>query len=102
MSIKNKIIAITPFICIILYFLIYYLNKDLKFEALLVFLFIPAMPFLVGKKKLRFSFSFLVIVLYFAICLFFKEYNLWGKAWIIFLTIPVFHILTTPNFRDRM
>jgi len=96
MSIKNKVIAITPFICTIAFLLLGFLT-DSWHPAWLVFLLIPLMPFLVGKKKIRFSIPLVIVGIYLVLGLVF---DLWHPGWVVLILIPVFHILLTPTMRD--
>jgi hypothetical protein len=95
MSWQNKIIGITPFICVIAFVLIgYYVRRwDL---AWLVFLLIPLMPVLVGKKQLRFSFPLVITMVYIGLGI---GFGWWHPGWVLFLLIPIVEILKKPSDR---
>ena len=89
MSFKNRLIAVTPMICLF-FFLLLGFAWDLWHPGWLVFLLIPIMPYLVGKKKLRFSIPLIITRIYLIMGF---GWNLWHPGWIIFLLIPVFTTL---------
>lgn len=99
MDSKRKIIAITPFICIIVFVLARYLliennlQSELKWTWL-IFVLIPIMPYAVGIRKLYFTYPVLCVAIYLVLGLCF---NLWHPGWIVFLTIPVYYILRSPR-----
>lgn len=93
MSVKNKIVAITPFVCLIAFFLLGYFTKNWH-PSWMVFLLIPLMPFIVGEKKIRFSMPFIIATIYVVAGLL---TGLWHPLWVILLLIPVFHIILTPT-----
>ncbi|MDD3106933.1 MAG: hypothetical protein PHP65_03930 [Bacilli bacterium] len=97
MTTKNKIIAITPFFCLIAFFLIGYFTKTYH-PTWLVFLLIPLMPFIVGEKKIRFSIPLLIATTY-VVASFLT--GLWHPLWVMLFLIPVFHIVLTPT-RDNI
>lgn len=91
MSWQNKIIAITPFLCFIA-FIILGVQYDLWNPGWVVFLLIPLMPFIVGKKKI--SITVVFIAIYGIVVVITKKWHPW---WVILVFIPVFHILMIPN-----
>lgn len=91
MSVKNKIIAITPFVSLFIFFILG-LFFDKWHPGWVVLLLIPIMPYLVGRKKI--SITFVAIVIYVTLGL---AFNLWDKAWIVIFLVPIFHILIFPN-----
>ena len=96
MSIKNKVVAITPFICSIAFFLIGFLTGKWH-PAWMVFLLVPLMHFIVGEKKIRFSVPLVIAIIY-VVASFIT--GLWHPLWVIFLSIPVFHIILTPTKKE--
>jgi hypothetical protein len=93
-SIKGRIIGITPFVCLIIYFLLGF-YKDLWHPGWLVFLLIPIVPIflsLFSKKKGRVV-TFLNLLVILAYLLFGFLYNWWHPGWILFLLIPIISIL---------
>jgi len=87
MSVRAKIIAITPFLCVIAYLLIGYIS-GVWFPTLSIFLAIPFVSILFNKP-LKYIYPLLCIIIYivlgFVWC--------WHPTWIIFLTIPIYFIL---------
>lgn len=91
MNWRNKIIAVTPFVCLITFFILNHFGY--AHPGWIIFLLIPLMPFLVGKKKI--SASVVVIVIYLIVSLILKDK--WGITWVILLTIPIINILLIPS-----
>jgi hypothetical protein len=89
MKIQNKILAVTPFICTIIFLLLGFLENKWH-PGWMVYLIIPIMPFLIGKKKIKLSISFIILVIYLIIGI---GFGLWHPWWVIFLLIPVFNII---------
>jgi hypothetical protein len=50
------------------------------------------MPIILGVKKLRISYTLIVIVAYILMGVFWPDYG-WHPGWIIFITIPIVNIL---------
>src|SRR5690554_4130167 len=84
MNWKNKVIAITPFICLIV-FAILWIEFDKAHPGWIVFLLIPLMPFILGKKKLSASTVIIIIT------------GKWNVTWVILLLIPVVNIIMLPS-----
>jgi hypothetical protein len=98
MKIREKIVAITPFICLIAFVLIgYYTGK--WHPAWTVFILIPLMPFLVGLQKIRITYPLFILIVYIVLGIIFKD-KWWHPGWVIFLTIPVYYILFG-NFKNK-
>lgn len=91
MNWKNKVIAITPFICLIV-FAILWIEFDKAHPGWIVFLLIPLMPFILGKKKL--SASTVIIIIYFLVSIITGK---WNVTWVILLLIPVVNIIMLPS-----
>lgn len=96
MNMKHRIIDATPLITLFIFLLLGFIGKEMgenwwKF-AWLVFLLIPLMPIILGVKKLRISYTLIVIVAYILMGVFWPDYG-WHPGWIIFLTIPIVNIL---------
>lgn len=89
MNFKNKLVAITPIMCTIVFLLLGFV-WDLWHPGWIVFLLIPVMPYLVGKKKIVVTIPLIITIIYFILGFGFK---LWHPGWIIFLLIPVLVIL---------
>lgn len=76
-------------------------SSDGYYYGFLLYILVPAMPFLVGLKRIRISYEFAMLVLYFTICISVQlttknlesgTIYLWHPLWVIFLTIPIYHI----------
>ena len=93
MSLKNKIIAATPILCLIIFLLLGFC-LDLWHPGWCVFFFVPFMPIILGVKKIRNIYSFFCGVIYILMGIL---WNLWHPGWIIFLTIPVVAIFTAKS-----
>ena len=91
MSLKQKIIAATPLICLIFFLLLGFVF-GLWHPGWCVFLLIPLAPIILGVKKIRNLYSFICVVIYVLMGII---WNLWHPGWIIFLTIPVVAIFTS-------
>lgn len=95
MSWRKKIVAITPFVCTIAFIIL--LELGYAHPGWMLFLLIPIMPFLVGVKQIRYSYSVIVALLYIAIGFLTKWSWRWHPGWVIFLTIPIYEILFNPK-----
>jgi hypothetical protein len=94
MTLRNKILAATPLLAVFTFLLlIFVIEVPAKF-AWMVFLMIPIMPYLVGKKQIRLSFGLFVTIIYIILGF---AFDWWHPGWIIFLLIPVFHIFFTKS-----
>ncbi len=92
---KNRIIAATPLICVIIYLCCGFI-WDNWHPSWVVFFMIPLMPVFLGARGIKSIYPFLCLAIYLIIGFVF---NWWHPGWIIFLTIPVFYILC-PNKRE--
>ncbi len=88
MSIRSKIIAATPMITIIIYLLLGFCANAWH-PGWVVFLAIPLVPMLLGKKTIVAVYPTICVIAYLVMGL---VWNLWHPGWIIFLTIPVIEI----------
>lgn len=93
-SVKDKIISVTPILCLIVYLIIGF-YKNLWHPGWLIFLLIPLVPMFLNvfsRKKINIvgALTLLICVTY-LFCGF--VYNLWHPGWIMFLLIPVVSIL---------
>ena len=87
---KNKISSITPFVVIIAIVLLQTFVPNPYWWFLL--LLIPIVPILLGMIKIRFSYELLCVAVFMIIGLCLPSHP-WHPAWVIFLTIPIYHIL---------
>lgn len=100
MNWKKKIVAITPFVCVIIFVILFELGY--AHPGWLVFLLIPIMPFLVGVKHIRFSYALIVAIVY-AVVGFTTDFPWrWHPGWLIFLTIPIYHILFNQKDKEEI
>ena len=88
-AIRAKICACTLFVAIIAYILIGYYLDEWRW-SLFVFAIVPLMPFVLGLKRIHISYELVVLAVY--LTLGFTIHG-WHPWWVLFLTIPVFHIL---------
>lgn len=91
---KGKIIAITPFVCTIIYLILgFYL--DLWHPGWVVFLLIPIVPVFLkifsGNRGSIIALLTLIIIAGYLLCGFFFQW--WHPGWIIFLLIPIIGII---------
>jgi len=87
--IRARICACTLFIAIIAYILIgYYLDEWAW--SLFVFAIVPLMPFALGLKRIHISYELVVVAVYLTLGFAIDGWHPW---WVLFLTIPVYHIL---------
>jgi len=97
---KNKVVMVTPFLTIIAFFILGHFGY--YHPGWMVFLLIPIMPYLVGKKKIRYSIS-VIITIFYLIANIITKGEYWDIGLVVFLLIPVFHILLSPGkkyFKD--
>lgn len=107
---RKKLCAATFFLVVIAHMILGFTLKhftgsnDGYWYGFCLYILVPAMPFLVGLKKIRISFEFAILVLYFTICISVQvctkdsptgQLFLWHPLWVMFLLIPVYHIFVT-------
>ena len=118
MSVRKKICSVTIFVCIIVHILLGYLlkrfygtNAGYGYGAF-IYLLVPLMPFLVGLKRIKISYSFAIAILYVVICLTVQlatknlesgPVKLWHPLWLMFLTIPIYYTfqIKSPWKKDK-
>lgn len=97
-SIRGKIIAVTPFVCVIVYLLLGFL-KGLWHPGWLVFCLIPIVPLVLklfsGRRGALIAFLELLVVIAYLLLGFLG--GLWHPGWIIFLLMPIIGILFGKN-----
>ena len=93
---KYRIIDAMPLITLFIFLLIGFVGNEQGENywkyAWLVFLLIPLTPVIFGVKKIKISYSLIVLIAYLLMGLFWPKYG-WHPGWIIFITIPIFNIL---------
>lgn len=102
MSLKRRILIATAPFSLFLYLSVCFLSIEFgNFDgkiwlyALPIFLLNGIIPVLLGFKKLTFSVSFVITILYLILGFVSTAMNhpLWHPGWVIFLLIPVIHAL---------
>ena len=88
-AIRARICACTLFIAVIAYILIGYYLDEWRW-SLFVFAIVPLMPFALGLKRIHISYELVVVVAYLTLGFTIGDWHPW---WVLFLTIPVYHIL---------
>ena len=104
-SFNNKLIALTPFIALVLFFMIGFLVPNGFIYAWQTFLLIPMSAIILeGPKKnlekLTALSPFIALILFFSILGF--GFNLWHPGWMIFLIIPIIGGLNHPSILKRV
>ena len=96
---KNKISSATPFIVIIAIVLLqtYFPNPYWWFLLLLI----PIVPILCGLIKIRFSYELLCVTAFVIMGLALPNHP-WHPAWVILLTIPIYHIFIDKKDDDKI
>ena len=86
---RRRLVSATPLICLIIYLFIgfYY---EIWHPTWVIFFLIPAMPILLGLKKIIFSYPLFCVIGYVILG---AVFDMWHPGWLIFLTIPVVWIL---------
>lgn len=110
MDFRKKLCAATFFLVIIAQVILGYVIKNVYgtndgyWYGFILYILVPTMPFLVGLKKIHISYDFAIFILYFTICIAVQistknsetgQIFLWHPLWVMFLTIPVYHIFTS-------
>jgi len=93
-TIRGKITGITPFVCLIVFFVLGF-YKNLWHPGWMVFLLIPIVPMFLkifSKKKVSVV-GFLTMLIVIAYVVLGFLFNWWHPGWIIFLLIPIVGIL---------
>lgn len=88
MKLRQKIIAATPLITVIIYLLLGFCANAWH-PGWIVFFAIPIVPMILGNITLTGVYPILVVIAYLLMGFIGK---LWHPGWIIFLTIPVVEI----------
>jgi len=98
-SVKKKIVAITPFLSVMIFFILG-MYFDLWHIAWLVFLAIPVTGILFNtrlKEGLVGLTPFLCVIIYLLLGF---GFELWHPGWLVFLLIPVMGILLNTKLKD--
>lgn len=115
MTFRKKVCSATIFFCIIAHILLGYFTKaytgsnDGYWFGFLFYILVPVMPFLVGLKKFHISYEFGCLLIYLIVCITVQvatkdsssPLQLWHPGWVIFLTIPIYHIFKSIPTRNR-
>ena len=99
MTFKKKIMAITPFISLILFFVLRFILQEIGDDeklkwTWLVFLLNLIIPVILGEWKINISYPLITVVIYLILGLCF---DLWHPGWVVFLTIPIYYTLKLPT-----
>ena len=99
MTFKKKIMAITPFISLILFFVLRYILQEIGSDdklkwTWLIFLLNLIIPVVLGEWKINISYPLITVVAYLILGLCF---DLWHPGWVVFLTIPIYYTLKSPT-----
>ncbi len=85
---QRRVVAATPLISLLI-FLTLGLVWGLWHPGWLAFLLIPIVPYFVGLKQFRMTFSLLIVVIFVVL----GSFGYWHPGWLVFLLIPIYHIL---------
>ena len=85
---KGKLIAATPFLCLIAYLTIGFV-WHIWHPTWLIFFGIILVPIILQFNFFKLLYPIAITAIY---IIFSKIYGIWHPLWIIFLTIPVFYI----------
>lgn len=96
-SFQLKMCGVSTFLAIIAYVLVGYYTSCWTW-SLFIFAIIPLMPFLVGLKKIHISYDLIIVAIYLVLGF---TINGWHPWWVLFLTIPVYHIFLDDILRKR-
>lgn len=94
MTLKNRVICVTPLICLIIFLTIGFV-WDIWHPTWAVFFAILIVPILLNADFSRIIYPLACAVAFVVIGL---VWNYWHPGWIIFLTIPVYYTLFEPYF----
>ena len=104
MTFKKKIMAITPFISLILFFVLRYILQEIGSDdklkwTWLIFLLNLIIPVVLGEWKINISYPLITVVAYLILGLCF---DLWHPGWVVFLTIPIYYTLKSVNYPFKL
>ena len=91
-NIKNKIIAVMPFLSLIIFFILGF-YKDLWHPGWLVFLSIPVSALLLQTRLKEGIISLMPFISVIAFLILGWGWGLWNVGWLVFLSIPIVAIL---------
>ncbi len=94
---QKRVVAATPLISLFLFLYLGFFH-ELWHPGWLVFFLIPLMPFMVGLKKIKITFSIVIFIIYIILGI---SFEIWHPAWIIFLLIPIYYTLTANTIFDK-
>lgn len=98
MRIKNKIIEVTPFVCLFVYLLIGFIWQIWS-PTWLIFFLIILVPMVLKSHIVQLIYPIICVAAYIAVgCI----WQIWHPTWLIFLTIPIFNILFEPKKRCKI
>ncbi|MBQ9899917.1 MAG: hypothetical protein IJM36_02180 [Acholeplasmatales bacterium] len=97
MTLKNRIIAVTPLVSLIIFLTVGYV-WGIWHPTWAVFFLIIIVPIVLNADIYRVVYPLACGVIYVSLGL---TLGVWHPAWIIFLTIPVYYILFEPYLLKR-
>ena len=92
MSLKNRIISVTPMVCLIIYLTVGFV-WNIWHPTWAVFFLIIIIPVVLNSNLAKVIYPLVCIAIYLVIGF---VWHYWHPAWIIFLTIPVYYTLFEP------
>ncbi|MBQ3253798.1 MAG: hypothetical protein IJA65_04495 [Acholeplasmatales bacterium] len=97
MSIRRRIVAATPMICLIIYLCFGFMG-NIWHPSWVVFLAIPIVSTILNENFTRYIYPIMCLLAYALIgCI----WDYWHPGWILFLTIPVYYTLFGPNLKRK-
>jgi uncharacterized membrane protein len=100
-DVRNKLIALSPFVSLIIYMVLGF-GFELWHPGWLVFLLIPVVSIVFNtsiKNGLIALSPFVSVIVFLILGL---EYDLWHPAWLVFLLIPMVSILLTTKRKETL
>lgn len=93
MRFRDKLIEITPFVCLFSYLLIGFVWKIWS-PTWVIFFLIGIVPILVKTSPLKTIYPLLCVAAYLVMGF---VWGWWHPGWLVFLTLPIYWILVEPN-----
>ncbi|MCF7932236.1 MAG: DUF1700 domain-containing protein [Acholeplasmataceae bacterium] len=100
-QIKNKFVALMPFVAVISYMLLGLLG-NLWNPGWLVFLLIPMSAIILHKKRVRHMLTALAPFIAVIAFIILGEFDLWHPGWLVFLIIPLSAIILNTSRKDSV
>ena len=97
MSLRNRIVAVTPLISTIIFLTIGF-TTGVWNPTWAVFFLILIVPIMLDKNFYYNIYPIIIVATYITLGIIF---NIWHPLWIIFLTIPVYYVLFGPVIHKK-